>query len=75
MPNPDLLHLKSTLGGYVRRGNHEAAEQARHALAVARTENAIAKAIAQAPPLDADTLAKLRALIPATPVGGGRDGS
>lgn len=43
---------------------------ARAALALARTEHIIAKAIEQAPPLDPDTLARLRNLIPAAPTGG-----
>lgn len=70
MQDPELLTLKSTLGGYVRRGNHQAAEQARRALDLARTEHRIRTAIEQAPPLDADTLARLRALIPAVPAEG-----
>lgn len=67
MDDRELLTLKSTLGGYVRRGNDEAAEQARRALALAKTELRIRQAIEAAPPLDADTLARLRALIPPAP--------
>jgi hypothetical protein len=63
----DILHLKSTLGGYVRRGNHAAAEQARRALALAKTEAMIARAIEQAPPLDAATIGRLHSLIPPAP--------
>jgi hypothetical protein len=51
-------------------GDHADAEQARRALARARTEHAIRTAIENAPPLDADTLARIRALLPAAPAGG-----
>jgi hypothetical protein len=61
--------LKSQVGGYVRRGNLEAAEQARRALRLAVTEQRIAEAIEAAPELDADTIAKLHSLIPAAPSG------
>lgn len=44
---------------------------ARRALALARTEHRIREAIEQAPPLDADTLARLRSLIPAAPASSG----
>ena len=39
--------------------------QARRALDLARTEDAIREAIEQAPPLDAETVARLHSLIPA----------
>lgn len=49
--------------------------QARRALALARVEARIRQAIEAAPPLDADTLARIRALIPPAPAeSGDRDG-
>jgi hypothetical protein len=68
--DPRLLTIRSTLGGYVRRGNHAAAEQARRALALANTEVTIRRAIEAAPPLDEATLARIRALIPPAPDAG-----
>lgn len=41
--------------------------QARRALDLARTEHRIREAIEAAPPLDPDTLARIRALIPPAP--------
>lgn len=70
-------HHRARVAVAERYGNHEAAEQARRALALARTESRIRQAIAQAPPLDADTLARIRALIPPLPTtaaDGGGDG-
>lgn len=49
--------------------------QAREALALARTEYRIRKAIEEAPPLDADTLARIRSLIPPPPTDGGGGGA
>ena len=62
--NPALQELKSRLGGYVLRGNHEAAERTRRSLAYVRTEVAIRRAVEQAPPLDAEQVDQLRALLP-----------
>ncbi|MPZ26509.1 MAG: hypothetical protein GEV12_08630 [Micromonosporaceae bacterium] len=73
---PELARLRSELGGYVRRHNHEAADQARRALALAVTEHTIRRAIETAPPLDPDTLDRIRSLIPAVPaIGGVGDGT
>lgn len=44
---------------------HPKVIQARRALDLARTEDAIREAIEQAPPLDAETVARLHSLIPA----------
>jgi hypothetical protein len=44
---------------------------ARRALGLARTEDSIRRAIESAPPLDADALARIRALIPALPTDAG----
>lgn len=50
--------------------------QARRALERARTEHRIAQAIEDAPPLDGDTLSRIRSLIPPAPTdGGGGDAS
>jgi hypothetical protein len=64
------LSARSRLGGLIRQGvaeDHPAVAQARRALALANTEATIRKAIASAPPLDADTLSRIRALIPPPP--------
>jgi hypothetical protein len=42
--------------------------QVRRALAIATVEERVRRAVEQAPPLDADTLARIRALIPPIPV-------
>lgn len=66
----DLHTLKTRIGGYIRQGFGEDTPeviQARRALQLAKTETAIRTAIEAAPPLDADTLERIRALIPATP--------
>jgi hypothetical protein len=60
-------HHRAVLAVSVRDGNHEAAEQARRAMRLAQTEHAIRTAIERAPPLDAATLARIRALIPPAP--------
>lgn len=75
MRSPNLLALRNELGGYIRQGNREAADQARRALALAKTEATIRRAIENAPPLDADTLARIRALIPPLPADEGGPGS
>jgi hypothetical protein len=65
---PSWTTHRATLAGYLRQGRRTddpAVVQARRALALARTELAIREAIEQAPPLDAETLARIRALIPA----------
>lgn len=67
MDDRTVHRLKCQVGGYTRRGNYEAAEQARRALALARTEQRIRKAIEAAPPLDAGTISRLHALIPPVP--------
>ena len=47
--------------------------QARRALGLARTEQRIRDAIESAPPLDAETVARLHSLIPAVEAGGVND--
>lgn len=50
-----------------RGPNDPAVAQARRALELAKTEATIARAIETAPPLDAETVAKLHSLIPPAP--------
>lgn len=67
--NPIADHHRARVANAVLRGDPEAAEDARQALALARTEHRIREAIENAPPLDADTLARIRSLIPPVPTG------
>ncbi|MDQ7906753.1 hypothetical protein RB614_19745 [Phytohabitans sp. ZYX-F-186] len=60
--------LRASLGGLKRRGRPDDDPdviKAREALALARTERRIREAIEQAPPLSAETIEKIRALLPA----------
>lgn len=55
-----------TAAGQNQQGD-PVAEQARRALALARTDQTIRSAVEDAPPLDVDTLVRIRDLIPAVP--------
>ncbi|MDF3141783.1 MULTISPECIES: hypothetical protein [unclassified Streptomyces] len=65
-PTPQTL--KRQLGGYVRRGNDEAAEKTRRELKAAVLARHIQEFVSTAPLPTSDQLARLRALL-----GGGRD--
>lgn len=60
----DPQALKRKLGGYVRRGNHDAADETRRELKVARLAAAIRREVDAAPPLSAEQIEQLRGLLP-----------
>jgi hypothetical protein len=65
-----MLQERARLAGLTRHHpdpDHPAVVQARRALALAMAEHRIREAIDAAPPLDAATLARIRALIPPAP--------
>lgn len=69
---PEVSHHRARIAALSRDRLPDDPEllQARRALALARTEVAIRRAIEAAPPLDPDALARIRALIPAVPAKG-----
>jgi hypothetical protein len=65
---------RNRLGAHIRNGrpDHDpAVQEARRALALANVEAIISRAIANAPPLDAAAIERIRALIPSAPTGTG----
>lgn len=65
----DVLQARATVAALsrYRHDDDPVILQARRALDLARTESRIREAIEQAPPLDAESLARIRALIPPAP--------
>lgn len=62
-PVPDTQLLKRRLGGYVVRGNHEAADGVRRELKTARVEKHIIEAVAEWPPITPEQREKLARLL------------
>ena len=62
-PQSEPQRLKRQLGGYVRRGNTEAAERKRRELKAAVLARHIHEFVTSAPAPTADQLARLRALL------------
>jgi hypothetical protein len=60
---PDPQSLKRQLGGYVRRGNAEAAEDTRRALKAAKLEQHIRAVVDAAPPLSPEQRDRLAVLL------------
>lgn len=61
----DPQALKRKRGGYVRRGNHEAAAEVRRRLKAVRLAAAIKREVDSAPPLSPEQIEQLRGLLPA----------
>ncbi|WP_240135091.1 hypothetical protein [Streptomyces sp. MUM 178J] len=63
-PAPDVQQLKRRLGGYIRHGNHDAAEKVRRELKAARVEAFVAEWLADAPRPTPEQVERLRELLP-----------
>lgn len=62
--DPEIARKRATIGGYTRRGNLEAAEQARRDLEIHQLEAHLRRIVESAPPLTPEDADKLRRLLP-----------